>query len=327
MNMHHDTQVISVKGKQIAVPAIRVSDVVLVVTGKILKIARIHDEAWLDSRSLPSPLEIVGKLQSSKNSPDIFTFTQRLPDVAPRYPYPFELENVAAATIGSYRSWFENDIDRSVRKHIRKGQREGIVTRIVPFDDRLVEGICSIYNESKVRQGKPFWHYGKSFDEVKRENGTYLDRSVFICTYLGEELVGFIKVVIDGEVATMMQILSKLAHFSRRPTNALISKTVEVCESRHAKYLLYGEYTYGKKDESTLIDFKAKNGFKKIEFPRYYVPLTAKGHFAVKFGLHKGWANLLPGPITKTLVHLRSKYHSWRTDNSKGPKESEQAEK
>ena len=324
--MDYSTQVISVKGKQLAVPVLKVSDVAVVVTGKILKIARIHDEAWLDSRTLPDPLEMSDKLKSSMNPPDIFTFAQRIPDVTPRYPYHFEWENVAAASTESHRSWFETQVDRSVRKHIRKSQREGIVTKIAPFDDRLVEGISSIYNEFKVRQGKPFWHYGKSFDEVKRENGTYLDRSVFVCAYVGEELVGFIKVVIDGEVATMMQILSKLAHFSKRPTNALISKTVEVCESSHAKYLLYGEYAYGKKDESSLIDFKAKNGFRKIEFPRYYVPLTAKGRLGVTLGLYKGWTHLIPGRVTKTLIHLRSNYYAWREGNSKEPKKSERTD-
>lgn len=315
--MYHAPKVISAKGKDIVVPALKVNDAIIAVTGKILRIAWIYDEVWLDSRNLPNPVEIVDTLRCSKNPSDIFTFAQRLPDVAPRYPYRFEWENVAAARIESYSSWFETQVDRSVRKHVRKSQREGIITEIIPFNDQLVEGICSIYNESKVRQGKPFWHYGKSFEQVKRENGTYLDRSIFICAYFGDELVGFIKVVIDGEVATMMQILSKASHFSKRPNNALISKTVEVCESRQVKYLIYGRYTYGKKDESTLIDFKAKNGFRKIEFPRYYVPLTARGHLAVKLGIHKGWTNLLPGSLTKTLVNLRSKYNVWCSGQSK----------
>lgn len=322
--MCHDTQIISEKGREYVVPAIKICGVVLIVTGKTLKITRIHDEVWLESRSLPDPLEILEKLQSLRNPPDIFSFAQRLPDVTPHYPYYFEWENVAAAIIESYRSWFEKDVDRSVRKHLKKAQREGILCKISEFDDHLVEGICSIYNELKVRQGKQFWHYGKSFDEVKRENGTYLDRSVFIAAYLSDELVGFIKFVIDEEVATMMQILSKAAHFSKRPNNAMIAKAVEVCESRHIKYLIYGEHTYGKKGESTLIDFKEKNGFRKIEFPRYYVPLTAKGHLAVKLGLYKGWANLIPGSVTKNLVNLRSKYYAWRADNSKEPKQSEQ---
>lgn len=322
--MYHDTQVISVKGKQCIVPAIEICGVVLVVTGKLLKIAQIHDEVWLDSRNLPDPMEILKSLGNMRGRPDIFTFAQRLPDVAPHYPYHFEWENVAAATIESYRSWFEKDVDRSVKKHIRKAQREGIVTEISPFDDKLVEEICSIYNEVRIRQGRHFWHYGKSFEQVKQENGTYLDRSVFIGAYFGTELVGFLKFVIDGEVATLMQILSKIDYFPKRPMNALLSKAIEVCESRHVKYLIYGEHTYGKKDESTLIDFKEKNGFRKIEFPRYYVPLTAKGHLAVKLGLHKGWANLIPGSVTKNLVNLRSKYYAWRADNSKDPKQSEQ---
>jgi len=315
--MYHVTQVISVKGRQRVVPAIRVCDVVLLVTGKILKVAWIHDEVWLDSRSLPEPLEIIKELSSWKSQPDVFTFIQRLPDVVPHYPYHFEWENVAVVPIESYGSWFETQVDRSVRKYIRQSQKEGIDVRLVPFGDQLVQGISSIYNEIEVRQGRKFWHYGKTLAEVKQENGTYLERSIFIGAYFGEELIGFIKLVFDGEVANMMQILSNISHFPKRPNNALLSKAIEVCESRHIKYLTYGTYTYRKKDESTLTDFKARNGFRKIEFPRYYVPLTAKGYLAVKFGLYKGLENLIPGRVRATLAHLRSKYYTRRVDNSR----------
>ena len=34
---------------------------------------------------------------------------------------------------------------------------------------RLVNGIIGIFNQSPVRRGKPFWHYGKDFDTVKKE--------------------------------------------------------------------------------------------------------------------------------------------------------------
>ena len=316
---------ISIKGKRHVAQTIEVCGVVLVVTGKILKVARIHDEVWLDSGKLPSPTEIVEKLRNAGKCPDVFTFTQRISDLSSRYPYHFEWVNVAAATIESYRMWFEKDIHRSARKHIRKAQREGIIAEITPYNDALIEGICSIFNEMRVRQGKKFWHYGKSFDEVKQESGTYLDRSVFIGAHLGSELVGFMKIVIDGEVGTMMQILSKTSHFPKRPNNALISKAVEFCESKGIKYLIYGEHTYGKKEKSTLIDFKEKNGFRKIELPRYYVPLTAKGHFAIKFGIHKGWTNLIPRWATKTAIHLRSKYYTWFTETPKNPKGSDKA--
>jgi hypothetical protein len=180
-------------------------------------------------------------------------------------------------------------------------------TEAVSLTDEFVKGIEQIYNESPIRQGKKFWHYGKSFDEVKRDNGTYQDMSIFIGSYFENELVGFLKFVIDGEVAKIMQILSKFAYFSKSPTNALIAKAVEVCESRKIKYLIYGKHTYGKKDESSLINFKENNGFRKIEIPRYYVPMTTKGHIALKFGIHKGVANLLPGRVTNALIYLRSK--------------------
>jgi len=310
--MNTDVQTLSIKGGESEVSAISVGPVDVVITGKMLKVARIRDEEWIESRSLPDPPEIVGQLRKSKSPPDIFVIAQRIPDLTPHYPYYFEWGNVSAVTVESYRSWYEKDIARTTKQHIRKAQKEGIVAEIAPFDDRLVEGICSIYNELKVRQGKNFWHYGKDFDSVKRENGTYLDRSIFIVAYDGSELAGFLKVVIDGEVGSIMQILSKSAHFQKRPNNALLSKAVEVCESRQVRYLIYGEHTYGKKNESTLTDFKEKNGFRKMEFPRYYIPLTAKGHLAIKLGIHKGWANILPGSFTNALVQLRSKYYGWR---------------
>jgi hypothetical protein len=323
--MNDDVQSLSIKGKEHAVPAVKFGDAVVLITGKIPKIARIFDEAWVESRGLPNPLEIVDKLRAMRRPPDIFTFAQRIPDLTPHYPYHYELENVAAVTVESYSSWFEKDIARTARQHIRKAQREGIVAEIVSFDDRLVEGICSIFNELKVRQGKQFWHYGKSFETVKRENGTYLDRSLFIGAYSGTELVGFLKCVIDGEVANIMQIISKSSHFQKRPNNALLCKAVEVCESRKVKYLIYGEHTYGKKAESSLTDFKEKNGFKKMEFPRYYVPLTIKGHAAIKLGIHKGWSNLVPGFVTQNLVSLRSKYYEWRTGHDKQSKQTQQS--
>src|SRR5262249_12358629 len=147
------------------------------------------------------------------------------------------------------------------RKHIRKSLREGIVVETVPFTDELVNGICEIYNETPLRQGRPFWHFRKPFATVKAENGTYLDRSILISARCGGEMVGYLKLVVDEDVASIMQIVSKVAHAERRPTNALISKAVETCEATGARYLVYGKYVYGTKTESSLIDFKQNNGF------------------------------------------------------------------
>jgi hypothetical protein len=319
--MSDGTAAISVKGKQKEVDCINFKDIVLVSTGGFFKIVQVHDDVWMEYRNLPDPVEIIKLLKSQQNRPDLFTFSQRVPDVTPRYTYYFDWENVAAASTDTYQSWFETIVDRSVRKHIRKSQREGVITKIIQFDDTLVEGICSIYNELEVRQGRKFWHYGKSFKEVKRDNGTYLDRSVFVGAYFKEELIGFLKFVIDSEVGTIMQILSKSSYSQKRPTNALLAKAVEACESRQIKYLIYGKHTYGKKKESTLIEFKENNGFKKIDFPRYYVPLTSKGKLGLKLGVHNGWENLVPESIARTLLNLRSKYQDLRMNISKWKKD------
>jgi len=305
--LNPNTQHIYELGKEREVPVIYIEHLPIVVVGGILSTAQIFDEDWQE-QVLVEPAKFIEPLKAGRHA-DLFTFAQRVPEIAPKYPYYFEMDNVAVATIDSYDSWFEKEIDRNGRRNIKRAAKEGIVTKIVDFDDELVEGIQSIYDELRVRQGRKFWHYGKTRDQVKRENGSYLDRSVFIGAYFNGVLVGFLKFVIAGQVATIMQILSKAAHFSRRPTNALLAMAVATCEARGVRYLIYGKHTYGKKDESTLIEFKEKNGFKKIEFPRYYVPLTSKGRTALKLRVHNGLGRWLPRRARAALVDIRNRYY------------------
>lgn len=317
--MHGQKITLSVRGKQILIPTIEVCGIQVLSLGKVFRTGWIFDEIWLNSESMPEPEEVIAEIRSFRSCPDLFTFAQRFPDVTPHYPYCFEWENLSVVSTESYQSWFETEVARSVRKDIRKAQKERIDTRVTAFDDELIKGISSIYNESKIRQDRPFWHYGKSLEEVKRENGTYLERSFFVGAYFADELVGFIKIVLDGNIARMMQILSKTSYWSKRPTNALISKTVEECASRGMKYLTYGEHTPGRKEASSLISFKERNGFRKIEFPRYYVPLTTKGRLALKLSLYnyKGWRDLVPASVVKTLIGIRSRYYAWHSPNSR----------
>ena len=60
-----------------------------------------------------------------------------------------------------------HQIKSRVRNQIRKAEKEGLVVKEVPYDDDFVRGMTAIFNESPVRQGRPFWHYGKSFETVK----------------------------------------------------------------------------------------------------------------------------------------------------------------
>lgn len=305
------TKTISLRGKQRAVPVIQIGgSTVVQLRGNFLKIGEVIDEFWLNSMELLEPSVIIEKLKSVKNSPDIFVFEQKMPDISPRFDYHLEWVNYAVAHFDSHSEWFEKKINYSVRKHIRKSIREGVETKIVPFTDELIMGVCSIYNEQKVRQGRRFWHHGKSFETVKNENGTYLDKSIFIGAYFDNELIGFSKIVFNDETADLMQILSKSTYYDKRPTNAMLSKAVEVCEERQVKYLSYGEYVYGRKEKSSLIDFKRNNGFNRIDVPRYYVPLTKKGQFSLRFGLHKGLDTWLPDSIRIRVLDMRKKLYA-----------------
>jgi hypothetical protein len=311
--MSSQVQSISAKGKQIAVPALHLGPKIMVlIRGTFLKVGKVHDEFWLHPKDLPDPTEIIEKLKKASYPPDLFTFEQKLPDVSPKYDYHLEWDNLAVIKIDSYNSWL-SEIDRKARQAITRSQRKGVVTKIVPFTDELVNGICSIYNETPVRQGKAFWHYNKPFSVVKHENGTYPESSVFVGAYHEDELIGFIKLIMNGEVASLMQILSKISHADKNPTNALLAKAVEICESKQARYLTYGNYVYGSKDQSSLIDFKRHNGFEKIDIPTYYVPLTIKGRVALRFGLHKGMRMLIPDSIRTPMLKLREKWYHFRS--------------
>lgn len=305
-----DTREISSKGKIVKVPSISISDLVLVVNGKLIKKAEIFDEFWLDSDKLIDPYFIIEKLKLEKNPPDIFAFEQRIPDVVPKYDFYLEWVNYAIANFDSYSEWLEKKVSRSVRKKIRQSMNRGVETKIVPFSDEFVMGVCSIYNELKVRQGRRFWHYGKSFETIKKETGTYLGKSVFIGAYFNDEMIGFAKIVLIDEMAASLQIISKAAFSEKRPTNALLSKVVKTCEERQIKRFIYGEYSYGHKEQSSLIDFKRSNGFEKIDVPRYYVPLTYKGKLALRFGLHRGLVKLLPNSFRAWAIKMREKFHS-----------------
>jgi hypothetical protein len=305
--MTYNTQKISRKGRQLAIPSISLGPSTrILLKGRILKIGEIFDEFWIQSKDLMSLPEIVAALQNHPDRPDILTSTQKLPNTDPIYPYSYEWMSYAVARFGSYAEWFENQVDRMARKAIRKSAKEGIRTEIVPFDDELVKGICSIYNESPIRQGSRFWHYQKDADRVKAENGTYLERSVFIGAFYDTELVGFAKIVFDAEVASLMQILSKSSHFGKRPNNALLSKAVEVCEQRAARYLTYGQYAYGKKEQGSLVEFKRVNGFVKMEVPRYIIALSRRGRAAMKLGLHKSLGDRVPVPLSTVFIRLRA---------------------
>ena len=292
---------------------ISADDKAIEIQGKLLRIASIKGEAWIGPENLPDPTLLISELKAGKRKADIFTFTQRIPDLTPRFPYYMEWDNLAVANISTYDHWWTKQIKDKTRNLVRKAGKKGVTVSVADFDENLVKGIVGIYNETPMRQGRPFVHYGKNFETVKRENGTYLDRSVFLCAYFEDEVIGFIKIVFSTYTGAIMQILSKISHLDKSPTNLLISKTVELCADRKIPYIVYSKYSYGKIGSSSLLNFKRHNAFKRINIPRYYVPITLIGKVALKLKLHRGVIEIMPEKMVEKLRNLKFAWYSRKT--------------
>ena len=304
---------ISVRGKWINVPAVEISDKTVVVTGKWIKTATIHDDLWHEGE-LEDPDGFIGELKDlavNGFKSDIFVFGQKFPLTKAKHPYHMEWDNVAAIRVISFKDWWAG-LSQETRRNVRMAEKRGVVARVTEFNDALIKGIVEINNEAPLRQGRPFSHYGKSHDAVRKDYQSFSERSVFIGAYLGEELIGFLKIVYLGEVAAIMQLLLKMSHYDKRAANALIAKAVEHCEKLDMKHLTYCKYRYGKKHKSPLTEFKRRNGFEEVPVPLFYVPLTAKGRIAIALRLHRSLVDLLPEGLIEVLLNLRTRWCEWR---------------
>jgi hypothetical protein len=284
----------------------RVGGQEMIAEGRFIRVARLAAEQYDE---VHDPTATIGALRTSALRPDLFTFEQMLPDRTPLHSYTFEWDNLAAVAVSSFDYWFGKQIDGKTRNMVRRAEKSGVVVREVPFDAALVRGIKGVWDESPVRQGKAFWHYGKPLEAVERENATFLDRSVFIGAFLDETLIGFAKVVRNerGTQAGLMQIVSMIGHRDKAPTNALVAQAVRSCAERGIPYLFYSRFAFGRRQRDSLSDFKENNGFQRLDLPRYYVPLTAKGRLALRLGLHHGKAiDYLPEPVQEALRSLRN---------------------
>ena len=260
------------------------------------------------------PVEVLDVLRKSDRRPDLFTFMQRLPNTAPAHPFAMEWDNLAALPVSTFDHWWSKQLDGKTRNMVRRAEKKAIVVKEVPFDEALVQGIWEIYNECPVRQGRRFPHYGKGLDEVRRMSATFMATSTFIGAYLGEQLIGFMKLTRDdaSSQAAIMHIIGMIRHRDKATTNALIAQGVKSCEKAGIPYLVYSKFSYGKKRRDSLSDFKENNGFAQVDLPRYYVPLTVAGQFALHAGLHHRLVDRMPEKWKHKLRELRTSWYSRR---------------
>lgn len=272
-----------------------------------IRIATLLNE-WYDDVS--DPEAAVAELRRTRSPADLFSFIQRPPDQSAPLPYHFEMDHVAAIPVSTFTEWWDNQVIKKVRKNVRRSQKYGVVVKQVRFDDDLVRGILEIYREVPLRSGRPFRHFGDDFETCKRKHETFLDRSLFIGAFHENRLIGFIKMVVAGTTARTMQNISLDEYRDWSPANALMAQCVQVCAERGISYLVYGKLSYGNKGNAGLEEFKRSNGFQKLSFRRYYIPVTTVGQLALRTGLHRDFSEYIPLSVVQLARSIRTRYYS-----------------
>jgi hypothetical protein len=287
----------------------RICDLEVCITGRIVRMARLLDEGY---DFLVEPEAMVEGLRRSASRVDVFSFIQTVDERTPKYAYPIEWDNLAVLPVSTFDHWWTQQIRSLARNRAKQAGKKGVTIREIPFDGRLVKGIWEVYTESPVRQGKLNLHYGKTVEQIHQEAATFLDRSVFIGAFLGEQLIGFVKVTWDETrtQAQLMNIVSMIRHRDKAPSNALVAHAVRACADRRIPFLVYQKFSWGNKKQDGLSDFKANNGFIRVDIPRYYIPLTAIGHAAFRLRLHHRFADRVPEMLAARFRRLRRAWYN-----------------
>ena len=238
---------------------------------------------------------------------DIYTFLERTwcsPIADPSKTWTRTTDNIALLSVTTYPEWLAR-VGKKTRNMIRKAEKNCVNVEVATPDNNLAEGIWKIYNETPIRQGRPFTHFGDPLQIVKAYLLYKPDETTYLGAYLQGELIGFIKLVHGDRITVMSEILSLQKHSDKAVNNALVAKAIEVCATKH-----WGPVMYGRMGNHPSLDtFKENNGFTKFSINRYYVPLTAKGRIVVKLGLQKELTEILPQRIKYPLIPV----YSWAT--------------
>ena len=274
------------------------------IEGRLIRVARPEGDKY---NCPDDPEAVLSGLRKCGTRIDLFTFIQKVPESSPKYGYPMEWDNLAVLPVSTFDHWWNHQIRSFPRNRARQAEKKGVVLREVPFGDTLIQGICGIYNECPVRQGKRFAHYGMTPERAREYAGTFLDRTIYVGAFVGDTMIGFIKLVTDESrnQACLVHIISMVQHKDKAPANALIAQAVRACADRNIPYLVFEHFSYGKKQGDSLSRFKEVNGFQRVDLPRYYVPLTPLGRAAFRLGIHRRMVDHLPEVVAVKLRDLR----------------------
>lgn len=278
----------------------QIDELSLASNGFLCRTVRLRNEGY---DFVDDPEALLSRIARSDMRADLVTFTQSIADPTPRYAYHQEWDTLAVLPIASYEQWWKRQINDKTRNMARKAAKKGVVVKVVPFDDDLVRGIKSIYDETPIRQGKRFKHFGKDLEALRAAHATYLERSQFIGAFLEDRLIGFIKLVHQNGWSNLMQILSLVSERDKSPTNALIAKAVEICAEANVPRLQYGVWS-----RRGIGEFKQRHDFQPYRVPRYYVPVSTIGSLALSLGLHRPLIARAPDEWLDRAANIRARW-------------------
>lgn len=290
------------RGLPVSLDAVRAEDKAFIISGRFIKTAALKKE-WQED--VEDPGRVGRELRACPVTIDFLRFWQRIPETAPKYTYYKEWRYVAAIPVTEYRHWLQKQISPKARNKIKKSAKVGVVIQQTELSDELVRGVMGIFNQSPVRRGKRFWHYGRSLESVREGMATDLGQAIFIAAYFEKELIGFIKLLLADRYAMIALILDKTTHRDKAPMNGMIAKAVQMCAERNIPFLTYTTWRRGDHGR-----FQESNGFERIPVPEYFVPLTLKGAIALRLGLHKGLKGLIPETMMVWLLALRAEWYA-----------------
>jgi hypothetical protein len=275
----------------------------LITCGRLIRIVRAKSELL---KPLEDPELFLSQLRANSERGDIFSFVQTFSDPQPRCKYYYELEDVAVLELTTYDKWWKETVNDKTRNMVRKAGKKGLSIEVVNYTDDFIQGIKQVYDECPVRQGKKSRHYGKSFEVIKREHGTFPESSEFIAARLENRVIGFAKVVFQKDFASVMNLIALMSERDKAPTNALLAKVIERCAARGIGLLHYGVWS-----RRGFGDFKLHHGFKCRQIPRYYVPLNDRGALALRWGLHRPLSSRVPESYWDWFANMRMKWYAW----------------
>jgi hypothetical protein len=284
----------------------------LSVSGRVLKIAQLRHE-WFEY--LDDPAAFIKEVKPARAA-DILTFLQEAHVERPKLPFQSEPASASVLAFKSFDDWWKN-LNFKARNKARKAQKSGVELRPAKLDDDFVRGVEIIYNESPLRQGRKFTHYGKNFATIKNDLSSFPECAFFIGAYHQDRLIGFMKLFEGDKILRTIHIIATFADRDKCVMDALIAKAVEIADKKNIFHLHYGDWAH-----RGLGAFRVKFGFERHDCPRYYAPLNLRGELALKAGLHRPLRDRLPQSWIDRMVGMREKWNSRKNAGEKSAAES-----